>query len=569
MGRGLARTCWVVLVAVLMTAPAMAEWGEQTLHLTPGWNAVYLEVQPEDNSCAAVFQDVPIESVWFWNRTFNPKQFVKDPNQLLPENPDWLTYFPVDSPKSFLTDLHAVFAGKAYLIEVGSSQPVELKLSGRVLIRETDWLPNALNLVGFHVDGATPPSFSSFFKGEKALDGQPIYRINAAGQAVEVTDKSVTMKRGEAYWVYCNGDSTYSGPLKVDYDMVDGLKFGETLSEQSLRLTNESDAPRTVTLRVLPAKVPAKGNKSAEVDGPVKLSYLRYTKWEPLEDTLELVVPPKGKEKVELGVRRAEMPSSGESKSTFASLLEVSDNAGQKYVVPVSAEKINAEGGLWAGSVTITKVSEAANPTNVNTPTPASGEFNFRIIVHIDGNGVARLLQSVALMQVQPEVDGTGAITSPGRYVLITDDSLLPQYTGVAMRDGEVVGRRITSPAFSFESPITMTESNNVLQASITTAFTDPTNPFVHKFHPDHDNLNERFDGPVGEGVEAFTFTRTLQLQFEDQDPEQLNLPGWGYDIKGGTYRETIAGVHRNNIVVEGTFRLTRVSDVLELNDGQ
>jgi hypothetical protein len=277
MGRGLARTCWVVLVAVLMAAPAMAEWGEQTLHLTPGWNAVYLEVQPEDNSCAAVFQDVPIESVWFWNRTFNPKQFVKDPNQLLPENPDWLTYFPVDSPKSFLTDLHAVFAGKAYLIEVGSSQPVELKLSGRVLIRETDWLPNALNLVGFHVDGATPPSFSSFFKGEKALDGQPIYRINAAGQAVEVTDKSVTMKRGEAYWVYCNGDSTYSGPLKVDYDMVDGLKFGETLSEQSLRLTNESDAPRTVTLRVLPAKVPAKGNKSAEVDGPVKLSYLRYT----------------------------------------------------------------------------------------------------------------------------------------------------------------------------------------------------------------------------------------------------------------------------------------------------
>lgn len=571
MCRWLARMCWVAGALALWAAPARAEWGEQTLHLTPGWNAVFLEVQPDDNSCAAVFQDAPIESVWFWNRRFEPQQFVKDPDQLVPENPDWLTYFPTDSPKSFLTDLFAVFAGKCYLIQVGSTNPFDLKLSGRVLVRETDWLPDALNLVGFHVDGANPPSFNNFFRGEKALDGQPVYRISPEGKAVEVTNKGAAMKRGEAYWVFCKGDSTYSGPLKISYDMQDGLTFGESLSEQSLRLTNESDSPRTVTLKVLPASEPTSKNKDAnlqQVAGPVALSYLRYQKWQPLNEPLQLIVPPHGQEKVDLGVRRADMEGSGGATSKFASLLEVNDGAGQSYVVPVSAEKINADGGLWAGPVTISKVSEAANPTNVATPTPASGEFNFRIIVHIDGNGVAKLVQSVALMQVQPVLDTSGAVTTPARYVLITDDALLPQYTGVAMRNGEVVGRRISSPVFSFGDPVVMTDSNNVLQATIACDYKDPLNPFVHKFHPDHDNLNERYDAPLLEGRESFSFTRQVRLQFEDQDPDDLNLPSWGYDLKGGTYRETITGVHRNPVVVEGTFRLSRVSDVLELNDG-
>jgi hypothetical protein len=71
------------------------------------------------------------------------------------------------------------------------------------------------------------------------------------------------------------------------------------------------------------------------------------------------------------------------------------------------------------------------------------------------------------------------------------------------------------------------------------------------------------------QNFETYDFTRTVRLEFEDEDPDAINLPSWGYELKGGTYRETISGVHRNDIVVEGTFQLSRVSDVLELNDGQ
>jgi hypothetical protein len=565
----------VCLAVWLLAAPAQAEWGEQTLHLQPGWNAVFLEVEPDDNACAAVFKDAPIESVWFWNKSFTPGQFVRDPANLVPESPDWLTYFPVDNPKSFLTDLHAVLAGKCYLIENGSSEAFDLTLTGRVLVRKGDWLPDALNLVGFHVSETTPPSFANFFDGEKALEDQAIYRINADGMAEEVSNKSAaTMKRGEAYWVFCKGESTYTGPIAVESDIVDGLQFGEGLSEQALRITNESDVQRTVTIKVLPAVAPESSNKNADLPqlaGPVALTYLKYLKWEPLNEPLTFILPPGSKQQVELGVRRAAMQAAGNGKAWFGSILEVSESGGQTYRIPVSAEKNLSEGGLWAGTVTVSKVSEAANPTNVSTPTPAAGEFTFRIIVHVDDTGAAKLLQSVAIMQVQPVTDSGGTLITPARYVLITDEELIPQYTGVSMRDGAVAGRRITAPSFAFGDPIPMTApSAQVLEAGIVTANLDPRNPFLHRFHPDHDNLNERYDPIVSaQNFETYDFTRTVRLEFEDEDPDAINLPSWGYELKGGTYRETISGVHRNDIVVEGTFQLSRVSDVLELNDGQ
>jgi hypothetical protein len=34
----------------------------------------------------------------------------------------------------------------------------------------------------------------------------------------------------------------------------------------------------------------------------------------------------------------------------------------------------------------------------------------------------------------------------------------------------------------------------------------------------------------------------------------------------GGNYRESIAGIHKNTIHLSGTFRLSRVSQIAELN---
>ena len=85
------------LLPVLLAAlpwPALAQWTNQTIVLRPGWNSVFLEIQPEPRECDAVFAGVPLESVWAWNRRFSPIQFIQDPADLLPGQPDWLTYLP-------------------------------------------------------------------------------------------------------------------------------------------------------------------------------------------------------------------------------------------------------------------------------------------------------------------------------------------------------------------------------------------------------------------------------------------------------------------------------------------
>ncbi|MBI1319166.1 MAG: hypothetical protein GC168_09480 [Candidatus Hydrogenedens sp.] len=559
--------------------PAWGEWERQTVRLEPGWNAVYLEVQPDANECDAVFGDAPVESVWFWNKRFDPKQFVRNPSELVPELPDWITWFPSESPKAFLTTLHAVIAGDCYLVQLGGSEPVDVEIVGRALVRKYDWLPDALNLVGFPVSEEEPPTFASFFSGDKALAGQQIYRITREGLAEAIENPAAeTLNRGEAYWVYCKGESKFAAPLAISYDISDGLQFSEQVDEQAVLFTNDTGEVKNVTVKLLPSAQPMSKNSKANLQsiaGQVKLSYQNYLLWEDFEEPITFAMPPNSTQKLILGVRRADMDGDTAGLSHYAGLLEIADDQGTLYRVPVSADKINSDGGLWAGTVTLNMVSEAANPEHPDVPTPASGEFNFRLIVHVDESGAAKLLQHVTLMQVQPAygTDGEGnqIVTTPSRYVLITDDSLLPQYEGVAMRDGAVVGRRITSPVFAFDTPLDMIEpQTDVLVATVSMDYLDPKNPFVHTFHPDHDNLTERFEtAPLPEGFESFTFTRSIRLEFSEQDPEALNLPSWGYSIIGGTYRETITGVHRTPIVVEGTFKLTRVSDVLELNDGQ
>lgn len=38
----------------------------QTIELQPGWNSIFLEVQPASNDTVSVFNGLPISSVWTW-----------------------------------------------------------------------------------------------------------------------------------------------------------------------------------------------------------------------------------------------------------------------------------------------------------------------------------------------------------------------------------------------------------------------------------------------------------------------------------------------------------------------
>jgi hypothetical protein len=103
----------------------------------------------------------------------------------------------------------------------------------------------------------------------------------------------------------------------------------------------------------------------------------------------------------------------------------------------------------------------------------------------------------------------------------------------------------------------------------VNTDYRDPLNPFVHRYHPDHDNLDERFERTLPEGLESFSINRQVELQFSSTDLDNLALAGWGDNQLGGIYRETITGAHKTPLYVSGTFRLYQASRVSVLNDGQ
>ena len=87
-----------------------------------------------------------------------------------------------------------------------------------------------------------------------------------------------------------------------------------------------------------------------------------------------------------------------------------------------------------------------------------------------------------------------------------------------------------------------------------------PVNPFLHKYHPDHDNLTPDFKVYR---EEAYGLTREISIDVnKDQDGGGRN----GAEIMKGVYSEVIRGLHRNAIRVEGPVEFLRVSDIGVLN---
>jgi hypothetical protein len=613
-----------VLGALLGLFPcaSQAQWLTQATTLRPGWNAVFLQVQPGDNACEAVFGGMPVESVWAWNRRYSPVRYIQDADGLSADQADWLTYYPPASGAAAATDLFAVHGGRAYLVKLGGTREVPWELCGKPVVRAPQWVPDSFNLVALPVDASDPPSITAFFAASAAHRNHRLHRLSAAGKWERVSDPGTTpLPAGEAVWVYCTTPSNYEAPLSVRFGQGGGLDFGRKLTETTLVLCNHTAAAKAVVLRLQPSEPPP-DEASPFLAGPVPLSYYRidgeHIGWAALEDSVTVTVAAAGELPVRLAVRRAGMapfvaPSGATMRSgvVYASILEVSDGEGVTFAVPVSSEGLVAYGkapdgtlaaedprtGLWVGSVSVDYVSDPARQTPEPAPPPgqpyaanipAGGEFQLRLIVHVDEALQARLLQQVTLMfQVgeygpDPVNDGLRVVTRPGRHVLITDEALLGQYSGAALRDGQEVGRRISTAAYAFpRDPVSgsrpgtldlmgafpgapSTEFPPELSCSFTLDHDDPVNPFKHRYHPDHDNLDERFERPK---TEAFDIQRTITLRFSDTDPERPdNPPTWWDTEVGGWYEETVNGVHRASITVKGTFRLERVSRIGTLN---
>jgi len=577
------RILWtLVLFGVLFTIAVAVPHGhcagtfQQSFVLQPGWNAVFLEVSPENRSVETAFAGIPVASVWTWAPSDDTIQFIQNPNEGMDLTSGWLGYFPRPRPEAFLTNLFILQANRAYLIKLDGTQPVTWNVSGIPSLRSMRWIPDSFNLMGFHIDPGRPPTFGSYFADRTALEGQPIYRLDHGGVwALVEQPYSNTITPGEAYWVYCDGPTDFDGPMEVSVEWGDSLEFASSLNSQILVVRNRTVVDVDITLRQLSSQTPAPLSMKVEDEDTGRET------WASLPTTYAVPAPAGRELLLKFGVRRAEFTT-----DEVGGILEVTNGLGARRLVPVDAKRFHAPpatpakgakaavanfAGLWQGLILINGVSEAQ--MGGTTPEETGKAFPLRVLIHVDSTGTARLLSEViemwkeGTMVPDPENPGFLITETPGRPILLTNEDLIPNFTGVAMRDGIPVGIRLSSVAYDF--PGEFLEMNGevgttgTLDATLAMEADFPTNPFKHIYHPDHNNLDEQFLNPT---QEAYEVTRHIQFIFSDIDPNEDNDPEWGDSLLGGTYFEEISGLHRNTIYVGGTFRLHRVAGVPELN---
>ena len=621
---------WAWLCAGIAASHSLASQMEtQTFSLHPGWNAIYLEVAPENAATSAVFAGIAVDSVWTFQSQLSSVQFIQDPQEPVWNKSRWAVYVPTNRVESFQNNLFSVQANRAYLVKLGGTATATLSVTGRPSLLQPEWVPNAYNLRGFPVDPSALPTFLAFFGPSPAhYDGttgqlRSIYRLSASG-VWNLVNPADPMKRGEAYWVYAQGPSDYQAPLSVRVDAGDGLDFGVEVGTLNLKLGNLTGATKFVAIQDLIA--PADNALSYSQFNPTNGTQWPHLLTHP-PAPYSLSVAPGQEVNLRLGVRRADFAG-----DLYETVLVVTDGEGSRVAVPVSAAKVvdgvlptlqrhggGSRGtvalkasarrlagdadrplnhvGLWVGTASINAVSEGHSGTLTTntvtdpvtgaishevvrtgenlTPTPTATAFNLRLLVHVDTNGVARLLKEVIQMwqdgTYTNDSSGRQVLDQPGHSVLVTDDALIGQFKGTTLRDGRPVGRRISSADFDFPS----THTNNflvlngsfaigsTLSNTIVIAPDLPTNPFRHKYHPDHDNLDASF---TQFKAEAYEITRAIELNFSDQDPTGSATPDYGYDVIGGIYREIVTGLHKTNIVAQGNFRLQRVLPIGLLN---
>lgn len=562
----------------LATAPLHAGWKSESHALRAGWNAIYPFVDASDVPLGELLATTPqIEEVWRWNAAALDGVALENPSAPI-VGADWSIWkrgFPADSTFDRLRPNYG------YLVKVASgASPFNLAIKGRAAMPEVRWRNDGLNLVGFPTSEAAPvPTIGGYLSPAALVDAETrFYRyvggaLSASNPVELLNPVQQSLPRGEAFWINTGAFSDYYGPLRVEVALSPtGLAFGETGSLLQLVLRNRTD--RTLTAVLAPA--PSQTDRAGGSPSPVPLlervfdPQTQRTSYPALDGPRHVTLPPGGTVAKVIAVDRAGL--AGAPGTENASLLVVTDSEGQSRIdVPVTAT-VSDTAGLWVGEALINRIQNQLQQferdgdgnyrydedgkriplagTGNNELNATAQTFPVRLIIHVDASGKARLLSEVYAGPIATAVPGARP-----EFGITTDEGLLD-----LSAPAESV--RLTTVHFPLDLDLGLTgafASGGSLAGTVVLDHDAKENPFIHSFHPDHDNLDARFENPLPAGAESFRVDRALTLAFDAASPG--GNPSWGAQILTGIYTEEITGIHKNNISVEGPFMLRRLAN--------
>ncbi|MCG8669803.1 MAG: hypothetical protein MI867_10360 [Pseudomonadales bacterium] len=520
----------------------------QSITMTPGWNAVFLEVDPddgdeltlEDRDPKNVFSSPEISIVWSLVNNENPSQFITAPDELGFNDPSWRVYIPQSRPEYILTNLFAVTPGKVYLVKVEGTQNVTLSVQGKPIYIDHKWQPNSYNFLGFYVDPVAPTNFADFLNLGTTT---PIYQLSADGTQWEQIPQSTNIESGRGYWVYNDGSISQSNPINLSNTSLNGLIYPSSVSVKSFTFTNRSGSGDTNVTFQASNGFPLQYFNGYDTDGVTP-------KWDSANNYTTNAL--QGQQtSLLLGVDRTGMTQPTDALLTITGL-------GARIRLPLSAEPIASNTGLWAGVVLLDEVTNVnAADASVLEKTPAP--MQFKLLLHVDSAQTVSLLKQVYLLGNE----------NNNSLSMITSDSLLADFSTLSVTRREGVGYRLSSSAFDFSGDhLPLSGSlGNTLTATINIEPNLATHPMkhrYHRFHDDNDNsTGQTITAPDTFYDEVWSISRSINIT-TDQLFEPSPTDGMGRIT--GVYSEIISGLHKQDIEMRGRFMLQRINQISELN---
>ena len=566
----------LLLIFAFAIASANAQYRTESWDLKPGWTAIYLNVDtgsvPLDILMAG---NTDITDVWQWRPNgLDPSLNSTTQGTGADEWKVWRRGDPANSTFAMMSP------NSAYLVKVkATAENLKLRLKGKVVAPRVQWRTDGSNLVGFPIRTDTTPQLNRYLGGAGIIDNNTEAYRYVGGELSETNPgllpaRLINAERGQAFWIRSDKFSDFYGPVQVEVALDSGLYYGTGGSLKRVVLRNRTDREINVTFAPAASEVPPVGG--AAPAAPMLTTRERndegFYVYAPLGAGLTVTLPAGEARGVSLGVDRTAM--AGSPGDQFAGLLRITDGEGYSEIfLPVTAEKVSLA-GLWVGEARVSQVQnqlqrferEEDGTYRVDAdgkylPIPGSAdsavnatqqEFKMRLIVHVNEAGQATLL-SRAYAGVIAD-DGEGNVTTG---LAVDESELDPGNLETAVRLSSAhfpVGlRQVMTNPFAPGSSLT---------AMVTLGANEPTNPFLHIYHPDHDNKNERFDStPLPAGIESHTVDRAMTLAIKAAAGPGEG-PQWGNTLLSGTFSETLTGIHKESIQVSGIFALGKVSDI-------
>lgn len=544
-------------VLLLLSAPALrAQWKTETYVLKGGWNAIYLHGDASHATPAQLFQSYPsVLEVWRWNPNPDQVQYSESPAEPDATSSEWTIWNRNDPDEQKLT---AMVGQSAYLVRCdgASTTTTSVAIAQKPMPPSATWLISGANFLGFPADSSSPPVMASYFASFSVATTSPskVYKYIggdlSSSNPLQVSPSAERIDRNAAYWFEAAVVGDFTAPVEYELPGTTGLAFGRTGSYITVGVMNRTTGALTLTFSTQNSEPAPTGQTG--IAGPVPLTRRvfdstanTYTET-PITGSFTVSVPANGRLNLEFGVDRSLM--TGSSSALYASFLRVKDSGRFSDVfLPASAQPATPA-GLWTGQVDVSSVTSTVAGSPGATTTRS---FPLRVNLHVDDTGTARLLSQAFV----------GALATSGHpQGICTLESALDS----AQKDSAL---RVVSSQMPLDRAIAGTGSfavGSTLTHVVSIPFDDPTNPFVHQYHPDHDNRDARL-APLAAGAESYTIRRTCTFTFTSSPPDGSTVTGWGSTVYGGTYSETIEGLHKNPLTVGGTFTLRRISEIASI----